>query len=103
MIRHAGFRLPSFAVLALPVAMIEPSFLALLMPAIGTPPLAPASELAALRAAITVSAITVCADKENRVTPMPEAHPLPENCFAMNRRHASSQAGLDNGSRFVAL
>jgi hypothetical protein len=27
---------------------------------------------------------------------------LPENRFAMNRRHASSQAGLDNGSGFVA-
>jgi hypothetical protein len=37
LIRHAGFRLPSFAVLALAVAMIETAFLALLMPAIGTP------------------------------------------------------------------
>ncbi len=103
MIRHAGVNPPSLAVLALPVAMIQPAFLALLMPAIGTPTLTPAGELAARRAAITVSAITVGADKENCVTRMPEAHPLPENCFAMNRRHASSQAGLDNGSRFVAL
>jgi hypothetical protein len=71
--------------------------------AYGTPTLTPPGALAAPRVAITVSAIAVSADKENRVTQMLEAHPLSENCFAMNRRHASSQAGLDNGSRFVAL
>jgi hypothetical protein len=55
LIRHA----PSFAVLALPVAMIEPSFRALLVPPVGTPPLTTAGELAALRAAITMPSITV--------------------------------------------
>jgi hypothetical protein len=103
LIRHARIGLLSLAVLALPIAMIEPPFRALLVSPIGTPPLTPAGKLTALRAAIAVSAITVCADKENRMTQMLEAHPLPEHCFAMNRRHASSQAGLDNGSRFVAL
>ena len=58
-LRHAVFRLPSFAVLALPVAMIEPSFRALLVPPVGTPPLTPAGKLAALGAAITMPAITV--------------------------------------------
>ena len=55
LIRHA----PSFAVLALPVAMIEPSFRALLVPPVGTPPLTAAGELAALSAAITMPSITV--------------------------------------------
>jgi len=101
LIRHAGFGLPSFAVLALPVAMIEPPFRALLVPPVGTPPLTTACELAALRAAITVSAIAVRADEENRETPWSKTNPLPQNCFVVNLRHASSQAGLDNGSDFV--
>jgi hypothetical protein len=102
LIRHAGFDMPSLAVLALPVAMIEPPFQALLVPPVGTPPLTPACELAALRAAITVSAITVRADEESHVTLWSEANSLPQNCFVVNLRHASSQAGLDNGRRFVA-
>jgi len=57
--RQAGFALPSLTVLALPVAMIEPPFRALLVSAIGTPPLTPAGKLTALRAAIAVPAITV--------------------------------------------
>ena len=98
MIRHA----PSLAVLALPVAMIEPSFLALLAPPVGTPPLTEAGKLTALRAAIAVPAITVRADEKCRATLWPEADPLPQNCFVVNLRHASSQAGLDNGRPFVA-
>ncbi|MDQ6707426.1 MAG: hypothetical protein M3Z85_15800 [Acidobacteriota bacterium] len=100
--RQAGFGLPSLAVLALPVAMIEPPFLALLVPPVGTPPLTPAAKLTALRAAIAVSAITVRADEESRVTLWSQANSLPQNCFVVNLRHASSQAGLDNGRRFVA-
>ena len=45
-----------------------------------------------------MSAITVRADEEHRVAAVAKAKPLPQNHFAMNRRHASSQAGLDNGS-----
>jgi hypothetical protein len=101
LIRHEGLSLPSFAVVALPVAMIEPSFRALLVPPVGTSPLMPACELAALRAAITVSAITVRADEEGRVTPFTQTDSLPENRLAVNRRHAFSQAGLDS-RRFVA-
>ena len=102
MIRHAGFSLPSFAVLALPVAMIESAFRALLVPPVCTPPLTPPGKLTALRAAIAVSAITVRADEESHVTLWSEANSLPENCFVVNLRHAFSQAGLDNGRRFVA-
>ena len=100
--RHAGFGLLPLAVLALPVAMIEPSFRALLVPPVGTPPLTPAAKLTALRAAIAVSAITVRADEKRRLALWPKANPLPQNCFLVDLRHASSQAGLDNGRRFVA-
>jgi hypothetical protein len=36
------------------------------------------------------------------VAALTKANPLPQNRFAMNHRHASSQAGLDNGSGLVA-
>jgi len=58
--------------------------------------------LAALIAAVAVSAIAVRADEENRVAALTKANPLPQNRFAMNHRHASSQAGRDNGSGLVA-
>ena len=76
--------------------MIEPPLLALLMPPVGTSPLTEASLLAARGTAIALSAIAVRADEENRVTMMAQANSLPENYFAVNRRHASSQAALDN-------
>jgi hypothetical protein len=82
--------------------MIEPSFRALLVAAVGAPPLLAAGLLAALVAAVAVSAIAVRTDEENRVAALTEANPLPQNRFAMNHRHASSQAGLDNGSGLVA-
>jgi hypothetical protein len=81
------------AVFPLAVAMIELPFGALLVAAIGAPPLPAAGLLAALFAAVAMSAITVRADEENRVTALTEASPLPQNRFAMNHRHASSQAG----------
>jgi hypothetical protein len=92
LIRHAGlrdaaFRLSSFAVLALPVAMIEASFRALLVPPVSAPPLTPACQFAAFVAAIEKGCVTL----------MTQADPLPQNCFVMNLRHASWQAGLDNG------
>jgi hypothetical protein len=102
LIRHARLRLTAAAVLPLTVAMIEPPFRALLVAAVGAPPLLAAGLLAALVAAVAVSAIAVRTDEENRVTALTEANPLPQNRFAMNHRHASSHAGLDNGSGLVA-
>jgi hypothetical protein len=90
------------AVFPLTVAMIELSLGALLVAAVGAPPLLAAGLLAALIAAVAVSAIAVRADEENRVAALTKANPLPQNCFNMNHRHASSQAGLDNGSGLVA-
>jgi hypothetical protein len=82
--------------------MIELPFGALLVAAIGAPPLLAAGLPAALVATVAVSAITVRADEENRVAALAKANSLPQNRFAMNLRHASSQAGLDNGSALVA-
>jgi hypothetical protein len=89
-------------VLSLTVAMIELPFGALLVSSVGASPLPAAGLLAALIAAVAVSAIAVRADEENRVAALTKANPLPQNRFAMNHRHASSQAGLDNGSGLVA-
>jgi hypothetical protein len=72
--------------------MIEPPFAALLVAPVGTPPLPAASLVAALGAAVAVSSIAVGADEENRLAAFTKAKPLPQNRFAVNHRHASSQA-----------
>jgi hypothetical protein len=103
LIRHARLDLPAAApIIALTVAMIEPSFEAPLMAVVGASPLAASGMLTALGAAVALSAITVRADEEHCVTLVTKANSLPEYRFAMNCRHASSQAGLDNGRGFVA-
>jgi len=63
LIRHARLRLTAAAVLPLTVAMIEPPFRALLVAAVGAPPLLAAGLLAALVAAVAVSAIAVRTDR----------------------------------------
>jgi hypothetical protein len=90
------------SVRVLAIAMIELPFGALLVASVGAPPLLPTGLLTALVAAVAVSAVAVRADEENRVAALSKANPLPQNRFAMNHRHASSQAGLDNGSGLVA-
>jgi hypothetical protein len=103
LIRHGRLPLTQTAsVRLLAVAMIELPFGALLVASVGAPPLLPAGLLAALIAAVAVSAVAVRADEENRVAALTKANSLPQNRFAMNHRHASSQAGLDNGSGLVA-
>ena len=69
---------------------------------VGAPSLVEAGTLTAWGAAVALSAIAVHADEEHCVTLATEANSLPEYRFAVNRRHASSQAGLDNGTGFVA-
>ena len=81
--------------------MIELPFGTLLVAAVGATPLLATGLLAALIAAVAVSAIAVRADEENRVAALTKAKPLPQNCFTMNHRHASSQAALDNGTGLV--
>jgi hypothetical protein len=86
----------------LAIAMIEPSFGAPLVAPVGAPPLLATGLFTALGAAVAVSTITVRADEENRLAALSKAKPLPQNHFAVNHRHTSSQAGLDNGSDLVA-
>ncbi|MBK5294725.1 MAG: hypothetical protein JJE04_23990 [Acidobacteriia bacterium] len=103
MIRHAGlFLTAAVPVVPLVPVMIEPPFRALLVPSVGPPPLLPAGLIAAWGAAIAVSAITVRADEEHCLALLTETNSMKENRFAVHCRHALSQAGLDNGTRFVA-
>jgi hypothetical protein len=89
-------------VFALAVAMVEPSFGTLLVPFVGAATLVSPRPFAAVPAAIAVPAITGCADEKHRLALLTKAHSLPENRCVPNRRHALSQARLDNGTRFVA-
>ncbi len=103
MIRHGRWHLTkAAAVFPVSVAMIELPFGALLVSSVGASPLLAAGLLAALIAAVAVSAIAVRTDEKNRVAALTKTNPLPQNRFVMNHRHASSQAGLDNGSGLVA-
>src|ERR1700674_1257063 len=79
--------------------MVEPSFGAPLVAPVGGPVLPAASLVAAFGAAVAMSAVTVRADVENRLTPLSQANSLPQNRFAMNHRHASSQAGTGQRQR----
>jgi hypothetical protein len=77
----------------LAIAMVEPSFRALLVASVGGPPLPEASLFAALGTAVALSAVAVRTDEENRLAALTMAKPLPQNRFAVNHHHASSQAG----------
>jgi len=82
---------------ALPVAMIQTSFFASLMAAVGAAPLIQARLVTALRAAIAMAAVAMGADVEDCVTLQPAARPLPEVCVLMgHRRHRRRR--VDNGS-----
>jgi len=64
LIRHAGSD-PASAILSLAVPVIESSFGALLVAAIGVAPLLPISLLAAQRAAVALSTVAVAADPKH--------------------------------------
>ena len=100
LIRHAPL-CAAFAVFASPVTVIEPSFGTLLVPPIGTAKLPSSHLVAAFGAAVTLSAITVRTQKEDRAAFIAAAKPQPQNDFAV-RSHACLQAGLDSGGSFVA-
>jgi hypothetical protein len=91
--------LPAKPILALPVAMIEPALYTALMPPVGATPLMKTGLLAALRTAITMAAVTVRADEEDRVTVLPAACALQQLRFIMGRqRRHRRRAGVDNSS-----
>ena len=86
------------AVSALPVAMIELSFRASLVPVVGSAALPAPGFKAAVVAAVTLPAVAVPADPEHCVAIATEANPLTKNHLAM-KTHVRRRAGLDNGGR----
>jgi|SRR5580693_2495676 hypothetical protein len=101
MIRH-GLARTSSPVFPLAFAMIQSRFRAVPVPAIGAAMLSESGLFAASRAAIALPAIATGTDQELAVAFTAPANATPESDFAMPR-HASPQAGLDNGNGFVAL
>ena len=81
--------------------MIEPPLGTLLVAAVGRAMLAEAGLPAASPTAIALSTVAVRAQEKHRAAFADMTKPLPQNYFRM-RRHASSQAVLDNGQGFVA-
>ena len=76
MIRHAP-QAAAFPVGPLPVAVIEPSLPALLVPPVGGPPLAPPRFPPAALAAVLVPPVTMTTDPEHQATAGPPAEPPP--------------------------
>lgn len=98
LIRHACPAGLAVSIFPLPVAMVQSSFRAPLVAAVGAASLLAPGFSAAKEAAIALSAITMLADPEHRVAFTAAANPLPENHFSMSR-HPCPQAGLDNGNQ----
>lgn len=90
MIRHAGASVALLPVVALTVAMIQPSFRAALMTLIGPPPLLSPRPFAAGSAAIAMPTVAVRAQKEGCPAVRAETGPLHQYRFM--RRHAYPQA-----------
>jgi hypothetical protein len=99
LIRHAGLRMTQ-PILALPVAMIQSSFRAALMTAIGRAALPPPRCGATSRTAIALSAVTVRTNEEQPVAGAAQTEPGPQNRLAMYR-HATRRGGFDNGYPFM--
>ena len=74
MIRHAGEA--AVPIGPLPVAVVEPSLPALLVPPVGGPPLAPPRFPPAALAAVLVPPVTMTTDPEHQATAGPPAEPL---------------------------
>jgi hypothetical protein len=72
-----------------------------LVPPIGATPLAKSRLVTTVEAAVTLPAVTVRTQEEQRTAFAAKAKTLPENRFAVSR-HADSQAALDSRKRFVA-
>jgi hypothetical protein len=77
--------------------MVESSLWTPLVSHVGATALLQAGLVAATAAAIAMSAITRNAYEKYSTALCIEAHSLPKNYNSLGRRHALSQAGLDNG------
>jgi hypothetical protein len=96
LIRHA-LPAPAFAILLLPVPVVELAFQTLLIAPVGCPVLPAPRFGAARRAAIALSAIAMGTNPEHRLASLATANTLPENHFSINR-HPPTQADFDNGN-----
>lgn len=76
--------------------MVEPPFGTLLVAAVGAASLTEACLATAGETAITLPAVTVGTEKEQRTAFAVQTNPWSQNYFARSR-HAYSQAALDNG------
>ena len=92
MIRHAP-QAAAFPVGPLPVAVIEPSFPALLVPLVGVATLLPARFPPASLAAVFMAAVTMTTDPEHRATAGPPAKPPPQGIFAAPHPRPSGGRG----------
>ena len=89
MIRHAP-EAATFPVGSLAVAVIEPSFPALLVPPVGTPPLLASHPAAALIPAVDLPPIAGTADVKHRPATRPSAKQLPPDHFSGHAPHDSN-------------
>jgi hypothetical protein len=99
MIRHASLELAT-AIPPLAIAMVEPPFGALLVPAVGAASLAQPRMPLTAETTVALAAITTGAQKEFGAAFAVPTNPSSEAIVL--RRHAHWQAALDNGSSFVA-
>ena len=91
MIRHAAAA--AFPVGPLPVAVIEPSLPALLVPPVGGSQLLPPCFPPTSVAAVSVAPVTMTADPEHRATADTPAKPLAQGLFAGPHRRPSGGTG----------
>jgi hypothetical protein len=94
LIRHA-FCAVATAIPLLPVAVIQSSFAALLMAAIGGAMLPTPRQITTLSAAIALAPVATGANREQRPAIGTTAKSRSENNFRMNR-HRSARAAFDN-------
>ena len=88
MIRHAGLFLPaSLPAIPLVIVVVQLPVRAPLVPFVGFPPLLTPALIAALGAAIAVSAIAVRADVKHCVALLTATNSIKENRFAVYQRH----------------
>jgi len=97
LIRHASSNL-ALTIGSLTVSMIKPPFGALLMAAVGGPPLLTAGLLATAITAVLLPTITTLADPEDNAAFACAAKSLTQNNFS-SRLHPRPKARLDNSHR----
>ena len=97
LIRHAGLN-HALPVVTLAVAMIQSSFRARLVSAVGCPALPPPRRCVASHTAIALPAVTVRTNEEQHVAGAAQTKPHPQNRLTMNS-HAPGVRALTTAIR----